>query len=94
LVEPEAAVVGPLRLTVGGVPVLWHEVQVDPVFPEKPVMPLPEALAGIDEEMIASVTRMTETQEKRDPTDFFSRSVRIDNADARGVKANGDRAFL
>lgn len=49
MVEPDATVVGPLRVTVGGVPVLWHEVQVDPLFPEKPVIPLLEALAGIDE---------------------------------------------
>jgi len=48
-VDPDATVVGPLRVTVGEVPVLWHDVQVDPLFPEKPVMPLLEALAGIDE---------------------------------------------
>ena len=49
MVEPEATVVGPVRVTVGGVPVLWHEVQVEPLFPEKPEIPLLEALAGTEE---------------------------------------------
>ena len=73
MVEPEATVVGPVRVTVGGVPLLWHEVQVEPLFPEKPEIPLLDALAGIDEQMTANVTRMIETQEKRDrTTGFFS----------------------
>jgi hypothetical protein len=39
-------VVGPLRVTVGAVPPLWHEVHVDPFFPEKPEMPPLLAAAG------------------------------------------------
>ena len=46
LVPPIAAEFG-LKVTVGAVPLLWHEVQVDPVLPEKPAMPLLVALAGV-----------------------------------------------
>jgi len=38
-----------VRVTVGAVPLLWHEVHVEPLLPEKPVMPLLEALAGMEE---------------------------------------------
>ena len=46
LVEPEVTVVGPLRVMLGAVPLLWHEVQVDPVLPEKPEIPPLLAAAG------------------------------------------------
>ena len=49
MVEPEVTVVGPVSVTVGAVPLLWHDVQVEPVFPENPEMPLLVALAGADE---------------------------------------------
>jgi hypothetical protein len=39
-VDPELIDVGPVHVTVGAAPVLWHEVQVEPVFPEKPEMPV------------------------------------------------------
>ena len=45
-VEPEVTVVGPLRVTVGAVPLLWHEVHVEPLFPENPEIPLLLAAAG------------------------------------------------
>ena len=45
--DPDATVVGPVSVTVGGVPELWHDVQVEPHFPENPEIPLLEALAGI-----------------------------------------------
>jgi len=37
--------VGPLNVTVGAVPLLWQEVQVEPFIPEKPEMPLLVAFA-------------------------------------------------
>jgi hypothetical protein len=40
--------VGPVIVTVGAVPLLWQDVQVEPLFPENPAMPLLVALAGID----------------------------------------------
>jgi len=46
-VDPEATVVGPLSVTVGGVPLLWQDVQVEPALPENPEIPPLEALAGI-----------------------------------------------
>jgi hypothetical protein len=33
-VEPEATDVGPVMVTVGAVPELWQEVQVEPFIPE------------------------------------------------------------
>jgi hypothetical protein len=45
LTEPETTEVGPVRVTVGAVPLLWQEVQVEPFIPEKPEMPLLLALA-------------------------------------------------
>jgi len=44
-VEPEVTEVGPVSVTVGLAPVLWQLVQVEPVFPEKPEMPLLLAFA-------------------------------------------------
>jgi hypothetical protein len=60
-VEPEATAVGPVRVTVGGVPVLWQPVQVEPLFPETPVMPPLDALAGDERQIIANIT-MAATQ--------------------------------
>jgi hypothetical protein len=54
LVEPELTLVGPLSVTEGAVPLLWHEVQIELLFPEKPEMPLLVALAGT-EQTIASI---------------------------------------
>jgi hypothetical protein len=34
LVEPDATEVGPVKVTLGGVPLLWQPVQVVPFFPE------------------------------------------------------------
>jgi hypothetical protein len=95
LVEPEATVVGPVRVTVGGVPLLWHEVHVEPLFPENPEMPLLDALAGIDEWMTANITRMIETHEMRDrTTGFLSERLGIDDAVASWVVFKGEKRFL
>jgi hypothetical protein len=49
LVEPEATLVGPDSVIVGTfVLLLWHRVQVEPLLPENPEMPLVLALTGID----------------------------------------------
>jgi hypothetical protein len=48
-VDPEATVVGPVSVTVGGVPLLWQDVQVEPVLPENPEIPPLEALARMGE---------------------------------------------
>ena len=40
LVDPEATLVGPVRVTVGLLPLLWQEVQVEPFIPENPEIPL------------------------------------------------------
>jgi hypothetical protein len=50
-------VVGPLRVIVGALPLLWHEVQVETFIPEKPAMPLLLAIAGNGAKSAASVTR-------------------------------------
>jgi hypothetical protein len=34
LVDPEVTLVGPVKVTLGAVPELWHDVQVVPLFPE------------------------------------------------------------
>jgi len=65
-VEPEATVAGPVSVTVGGVPELWHDVQVEPVLPETPEIPPPEALAEIGQQITASAVRITVTHCVRD----------------------------
>ena len=57
LVEPEVTVVGPTILTVGtAVPVLWQRVQVVPLFPEKPEIPIEDALAEDEKQIIMAST--------------------------------------
>jgi hypothetical protein len=63
LVEPEATDVGPVKVTPGAVPELWQEVQVEPLLPENPEMPLPVALAGRVKEMRAQTTRPRNSKE-------------------------------
>ena len=60
MVEPEVTVLGPVSVTVGAVPLLWHDVQVEPFLPENPEMPLLVALTGTDELMTTNVSRATQ----------------------------------
>jgi hypothetical protein len=63
LVDPEATEVGPVSVTVGTlVLLLWHEVQLDPLIPEKPEMPLPVALAAAGQHMGISSKRAIHNQ--------------------------------
>lgn len=61
MVEPEATEVGPVIVTVGAVPLLWQDVQVEPLLPEKPEMPLLVALAGIDEANVSRTIQKSAT---------------------------------
>jgi hypothetical protein len=46
-VEPDATLVGPVRVTVGLLVLpLWQDVQVEPFIPENPEIPLLLAWAG------------------------------------------------
>jgi hypothetical protein len=58
VVDPEATDVGPVNVTFGAVPELWHDVQVEPLLPENPEIPPLLALAMVDEQMIANARRM------------------------------------
>lgn len=58
VVDPEATDVGPVKVTFGAVPELWHDVQVEPLLPENPEIPPLLALAMVDEQMIANARRM------------------------------------
>jgi len=49
-------VVGPVKVTVGAEPLLWHEVQVEPLFPENPEIPLLLAVAGMGDTRERRVT--------------------------------------
>ena len=55
LVDPDATEVGPVSVTVGMlVLLLWHEVQVEPLFPENPEIPPLLAFAVEGEHMGSS----------------------------------------
>jgi hypothetical protein len=58
LVDPDATDVGPVSVTAGAVPLLWHDVQVEPLLPENPEIPLLLAVARLDEQMIANARKM------------------------------------
>jgi hypothetical protein len=56
-VDPDVTEVGPLQVIAGAVPVLWQEVQVEPLFPEYPETPPGYALAGVVKEAIIHAAR-------------------------------------
>jgi hypothetical protein len=65
LVVPETTVVGPLIATIGSaVPVLWHIVQVEPLLPDMPEIPLGYACAGSAARQITA-TRITFATQRR-----------------------------
>jgi hypothetical protein len=63
LVEPEATDVGPVSVTVGTLELpLWHEVQVEPFFPENPEIPLELAAAGTEPYMKMNMRSVIQTR--------------------------------
>jgi len=95
LVEPEVTVVGPLRVTVGAVPLLWHEVHVDPFFPEKPEIPPLLAAAGSEKKSAIIVT--SAIQDSPMARDVSRRCRIIVGMNARGTGfavARAGRRFL
>ena len=53
-VAPEATVAGPLMVTVGAAPLEWHPVQVGPVLPDRPEMPVGYRAIRMAEELSAT----------------------------------------